>query len=86
MPIYEYQCTNCGYDFEIIQKIADSPLTKCKKCGGRLQKLVSNSSFVLRGTGWYKTDYAAKPKEEVKKEVKVSDNQKKSAEKEKIGT
>jgi predicted nucleic acid-binding Zn ribbon protein len=67
-------------------KIADSPLTKCEKCGGRLQKLVSNSSFVLRGTGWYKTDYVAKPKEEVKKEVKVSDNQKKSAEKEKIGT
>lgn len=81
MPIYEYQCTNCGYDFEIVQKITDRPLKKCEKCGGRLQKLVSNSSFVLKGTGWYKTDYANKSTKTDKKEEKSPETSKKSSEK-----
>ncbi|MEK6545388.1 MAG: FmdB family zinc ribbon protein [Nitrospinota bacterium] len=81
MPIYEYQCTNCGYDFEIVQKITDRPLKKCEKCGGRLQKLVSNSSFVLKGTGWYKTDYANKSTKTDKKEEKAPETSKKSSEK-----
>jgi putative FmdB family regulatory protein len=58
MPIYEYECTRCGSVEEIFQKISDKPLTKCKKCSGKLHKLISQSSFHLKGTGWYATDYA----------------------------
>ena len=57
MPIYEYQCENCGKQFEIFQKIADPPLTECRICKGRLHKLISQCSFHLKGTGWYVTDY-----------------------------
>ncbi|MBI3813175.1 MAG: zinc ribbon domain-containing protein [Nitrospinae bacterium] len=81
MPIYEYECTKCSDNFEITQKITDKPLKKCSKCGGKLQKIISNTSFVLKGTGWYKTDYAAKPKEGSKKEEKSSEAQKKPSEK-----
>lgn len=81
MPIYEYQCTNCGYDFEIAQKITDKPLRKCEKCGGKLQKIISNTSFVLKGTGWYKTDYANKSTKTDKKEEKAPEISKKSSEK-----
>ncbi len=57
MPIYEYQCTECGKTFEIFQKMSDEPLTQCKVCKGRLTKLISNCAFHLKGTGWYVTDY-----------------------------
>lgn len=57
MPIYEYQCENCGKHFEIFQKIADQPLTECRVCKGKLNKLISQCSFHLKGTGWYVTDY-----------------------------
>jgi len=57
MPIYEYQCENCGKQFEIFQKIADPPLSECRVCKGRLHKLISQCSFHLKGTGWYVTDY-----------------------------
>jgi len=62
MPIYEYECTQCGVIEEAIQKFSDKPLKKCKHCSGRLHKLVSQSSFHLKGTGWYVTDYAKKSK------------------------
>ncbi len=68
MAIYEYECLSCGAHFEVWQKITDEPLTTCEKCGGRLQKLISKSGFILKGTGWYVTDYARKEKE--KKEPK----------------
>ena len=61
MPIYEYQCSKCGETFEIIQKVSDKPLTKCKFCEGKVERLISNSSFQLKGSGWYLTDYARKP-------------------------
>ncbi len=57
MPIYEYQCLECGKIEEAIQKISDPALTACPSCSGKLQKLVSQSSFHLKGTGWYVTDY-----------------------------
>jgi len=60
MPIYEYECTQCGAVEEAIQKFSDHPLTSCRKCTGHLQKLISQSSFHLKGTGWYVTDYAGK--------------------------
>jgi putative FmdB family regulatory protein len=59
MPVYEYQCESCGAVHEIIQKYSDIPVTKCPACGGSVKKLISNTSFVLKGTGWYKTDYAS---------------------------
>lgn len=60
MPIYEYECTGCGKHHEIIQKISDKPIVKCPQCSGRLQRLISQSSFHLKGSGWYATDYAKK--------------------------
>ena len=60
MPIYEYECTKCGTLEEVLQNFSDKPLTKCKSCAGKLQKLVSQSTFHLKGTGWYATDYANK--------------------------
>jgi len=59
MPIYEYQCQKCG-TFEITQRITEKPLNKCPTCKGRVKKLISNTSFQLKGTGWYVTDYARK--------------------------
>ncbi len=63
MPIYEYQCTACGEIEEAIQKFSDPPLTSCKRCSGKLTKMISQSSFHLKGTGWYVTDYAGKTKD-----------------------
>ena len=62
MPIYEYECTKCGNIEEALQKFSDKPLSKCRHCAGKLHKLVSQSTFHLKGTGWYVTDYADKSK------------------------
>lgn len=61
MPIYEYLCEECGKVTEVMQSFKDAPLDKCSACNGKLSKLISESSFVLKGTGWYKTDYASRP-------------------------
>lgn len=68
MPIYIYQCAKCKKEIEIFQKITDPPIKKCKFCGGKLVKLISNTSFILKGSGWFKTDYQNKPKPNKKKE------------------
>jgi len=60
MPIYEYECCQCGDQTEAWQKFSDPPLTQCVKCHGKLRKLISQSSFHLKGAGWYVTDYASK--------------------------
>jgi len=62
MPIYEYQCDKCG-TFEITQRITEKPLVKCPTCKSKVKKLISNTSFQLKGTGWYITDYARKGKD-----------------------
>ncbi len=59
MPIYEYECLGCGKQCEVVQKFSDEPLSICPDCGGRMHKLISQTSFVLKGTGWYVTDYAS---------------------------
>src|SRR5687767_15967053 len=61
MPIYEYNCQKCG-TFETTQRITEKPLAKCPTCKGKVRKLISNTSFQLKGTGWYITDYARKGK------------------------
>ena len=87
MPIYEYECIKCGRIEEALQKFSDRPLSKCRHCAGKLTKLVSRSSFHLKGTGWYVTDYAGKShasdkpaKEKPKKEAssKKAESSKKS--------
>src|SRR5262245_65196436 len=60
MPIYEYQCRKCKSHTEAFQKVTDKPLTKCKKCGGRLEKVISAPAIQFKGSGWYVTDYSAK--------------------------
>ena len=79
MPIYEYECTQCGNIEEALQKFSDKPLTRCGHCKGKLTKLVSQSTFHLKGSGWYATDYANKSKKSAKpaekaKQSKSTDN------------
>ncbi len=63
MPIYEYRCSDCGEDFQAIRRISDATLPECKACGSdQVAKKISLSAFHLKGTGWYKTDYADKAK------------------------
>lgn len=63
MPIYEYRCSQCGDEIEAIQKFSDKPLRSCEKCGGRLEKLLSRSAFMLKGGGWYADGYKKGAKE-----------------------
>lgn len=61
MPIYEYRCPDCGHEFDKIQKMSD-PAPECPDCGHEeVVKKVSRTSFQLKGTGWYVTDYKDKP-------------------------
>ena len=59
MPIYEYKCGSCGEQMEVMQRISDPRLTVCPACGGELAKLISNTSFVLKGGGWYADGYSS---------------------------
>jgi putative FmdB family regulatory protein len=74
MPIYEYECKKCKAHLEAFQKLNDKPLVKCRKCGGRLEKLLSAPAIQFKGSGWYVTDYAGKSgKSESSKEEKSSE-------------
>jgi putative FmdB family regulatory protein len=72
MPIYEYQCDSCDHKFEEIQRMSDDKLTICPECGeAALRKLISAAAFVLKGSGWYETDFkdsGKKKKEDSKSE------------------
>ena len=68
MPIYEYECRKCKTRSEVFQKVNDKPPTKCLKCGGRLEKMISASAIQFKGSGWYVTDYAGKAKKGEKAE------------------
>ncbi|MBI5327157.1 MAG: zinc ribbon domain-containing protein [Deltaproteobacteria bacterium] len=59
MPIYEYRCKSCSKHFETMQKVSDKPVKECIYCSSKkIEKLISQSSFALKGSGWHKTDYA----------------------------
>ncbi len=60
MPIYEYECLKCGKTTEAMQRFSDPPLSECRHCRGEMRKLISMSTFHLKGSGWYTTDYAGK--------------------------
>ena len=75
MPIYEYQCESCEHKFETMQRLSEDPLKDCPECGeAALRKLISAAAFVLKGTGWYETDFKDKKKD------KTSDGEKKEGE------
>lgn len=78
MPIYEYECKDCGHKFETIRKISAGPPDACPSCGeDKLQKLVSKAAFRLKGTGWYETDF--KNKSDDKKTDSSGDSSAKSS-------
>ena len=72
MPIYEYKCTKCDKQFEVTQKITDELLTECSSCGGKLRKLITATSFVLKGGGWYVTDYPSSDRKKALEARKAS--------------
>jgi len=85
MPFYEYQCKSCGHELEAMQKVSDSPLRKCPKCGkAQLTRLMSAPVFRLKGGGWYETDFkgdkdsqrnlADRPDADAPKETKEADS------------
>jgi len=71
MPIYEFRCKKCNDQIEVFQKHSDKPPTRCRKCGGRMEKQFSRTSVQFKGEGWYVTDYARKGgvAEKVEKEL-----------------
>ena len=76
MPTYEYNCNKCGV-FEVSQHITEAPLSKCPHCRGKVHKLISQTSFQLKGTGWYLTDYGkgnGKDRSKGKKEDRASES------------
>lgn len=80
MPIYEYKCKKCGKEFEMFQGITDPAAKSCKFCKGSVHKVMSLSSFHLKGSGWYVTDYGGKkaPGGEKKKEESTTTKTEKS--------
>ena len=85
MPIYEFRCKKCNNQIEVYQKFSDKPPVKCKKCGGRLEKMISATAFQFKGEGWYVTDYGRKGSvaESVEKELAAPEPAAKSDDKSK---
>ena len=70
MPIYEYACAKCEREFEVEQRITEDPLKTCPECGSRrIKRLISRTSFVLKGGGWYSDAYASTKKGEAKSDT-----------------
>ena len=66
MPIYEYKCSKCEHQFEVIQRFSDNPVKSCPECNKKsVQKLVSAPSFRLKGGGWYETDFKTGSKKNI---------------------
>ena len=85
MPIYAYRCTDCGHEFDVLQKVSDAPLTECPACQRpALTKKVTAAGFQLKGSGWYVTDFrdkaAAKKAADSGEPAKTGDAAAKSAE------
>lgn len=80
MPIYEYRCTECGHQVELLQKTTSSAPHECAHCHakGTMQRQVSAPQFKLKGTGWYETDFKNKTNPKSKDEGTQSSNQKKT--------
>ena len=72
MPTYEYACSGCGHQFEVVQSFSDSAISICPECGGEVKKVFSNVGVVFKGAGFYKTD----SRKEVKSESKPTETKK----------
>lgn len=63
MPIYEFECRKCKAHIEVYLKLNDPSPRKCRKCGGRLERLLSAPAIQFKGSGWYVTDYGSRGKQ-----------------------
>jgi putative FmdB family regulatory protein len=61
MPVYEYECQSCNEEIEVWQNLSEDPLSTCPSCGGELKKIISMSSFQLKGGGWFADGYSSSP-------------------------
>ena len=73
MPTYEYECLKCRRVFEIRQRISEPALTVCDVCGGEVRRLLSAAPFILKGTGWYVTDYPSESRKQALQSEKSSE-------------
>ena len=74
MPTYEYQCEKCQRVFEVRQRITEPALTTCEVCGGHVKRLLSPAPFILKGEGWYVTDYPSEARKKAKDAEKPAVN------------
>jgi len=74
VPTYEYQCEKCQRTFEVRQRITEAPLTVCDACGGHVKRLLSPAPFILKGEGWYVTDYPSEARKKARDAEKSSTN------------
>jgi putative FmdB family regulatory protein len=86
MPIYEFACKKCKAHIEVFQRLSDKQPTKCRKCGGKLEKIVSAPAIQFKGSGWYVTDYAGKATKGEKSESETSSDDKKTEKKKESST
>jgi putative FmdB family regulatory protein len=73
VPTYEYHCDACGRDFEVRQRISEAALTTCDVCGGPVRRLLSPAPFILKGEGWYVTDYPSASRKKAMESEKGAD-------------
>jgi len=74
MPIYEYRCSECGFQDEYLQKVSEPPMTVCPSCGkATFTKMLSAAGFQLKGSGWYATDFKGSGKPPAAKAEAKSD-------------
>ena len=73
MPTYEYECGGCRRVFEVKQRISEPPLTTCDACGGAVRRLLSAAPFILKGEGWYVTDYPSESRKKARESEKGGD-------------
>jgi putative FmdB family regulatory protein len=74
VPTYEYQCEKCQRVFEVRQRITEPALTTCEVCGGHVKRLLSSAPFILKGEGWYVTDYPSEARKKAKEAEKPASN------------
>jgi putative FmdB family regulatory protein len=73
VPTYEYHCDGCGRDFEVRQRISEDALKTCDVCGGAVRRLISPAPFILKGEGWYVTDYPSEARKKAMQSEKGGD-------------
>jgi putative FmdB family regulatory protein len=85
MPTYEYECPRCPRVFEVKQRITEPALETCERCGGPIHRLLSAAPFILKGEGWYVTDYPSESRKKAKDSTATESTSKESAGKESTG-